>query len=398
MVIASVSDFRALKDVIKRLDVPRPQVYIEASIVEINIDNSRALGSAFHGGTSVGSDSSPSLGLGAFRGGDLSSLQVGSLVGSTGLIGGVIGNELSFTQELLGVSIPSFGILFEALATNNNINVLSTPHILTTDNEEAEISVGQNIPFQGGFAGGLGGLGAAAGAGATGAAAGLGSLIPNLSIQRQDIALTLKLTPHISSENTVRLEMDLEIQDIASIDFNGLGPSWSQKAVKDTVVVNDQQGVVLGGLISERTTLQETKIPLLGDIPLLGHLFKRKEKSKQKTNLLVILTPYIVHEQRDLERIVERRVREQREFMASYSNLRPHNYRPEINYARKRGIVEEINKAVARVDEDIEFLKAQEAEGVRFEDGPILYLNDDSDDRGVKPGSIDPLGTGGGAN
>ncbi|HUS63954.1 MAG TPA: type II secretion system secretin GspD [Kofleriaceae bacterium] len=365
VVVASFKDFVSLREVIRRLDVPRPQVYIEATIVEIGVDNGRELGTSWHAGMPFGENDEHLL-IGGVQHSNLSSINVASLATATGLIGGALGELLPGSEELLGQSIPSFGIFFQALATTSNVNVLSSPHILTTDNEEAEISVGQNIPYQSTVV--PGGFGAGADGGVSGFFQG--------SIQRQDVELNLKITPQINASDMVKLEIDLTINDIASQDFAGLGPSWSKRTLKDTVVVEDQQAVVLGGLISDKIISSESKVPLLGDIPVLGYLFKFTTKRKEKRNLLVLLTPYIVHSQSDLERIVERRVREQREFLRSYAAFAEVEYRPAMDYRRKRGLIAEINHVVQQVEEDQAQLDALEQREVGYPDGAIEYTPD----------------------
>ena len=364
VVVSSVADFNSLLRVIRILDSARLQVYIEATIVEVSVDNSRELGVSFHGG--YVDDDSGSIVLGGVQHGDLSSLNVSSLASATGAIGGVLGPLLEGAEQFLGTSIPSFGVLFQALATAGNVHILSSPHIFTTNNEEAEISVGQNIPYQSAaIGGGFGGAGGAA-----------GGLVPGTSVQRQDVALTLKITPNVNVGGMVRLEIDLEISDVASENFGGLGPSWSKRTIKDTVVVRDQQAVVIGGLMQDRTTSSESKVPLLGDIPILGYLFKFKRKSKEKRNLLVLLTPYVVNDQLDIERIVERRTREQREFVRTFSSFSAMKYRPDIDYRRKRGVLEEINRAAMQVEEEAAQLRALEERQISFPDGPIDYVGD----------------------
>lgn len=360
VIVASVKDFLALQDVIRQLDSPRPQVYIEANIVEVSVDDSREFGASAHAGTE-GPDGS--LLVGGVQHQQLGSLNVASLATSTGLLGGALGPLIPNAEELLGTSIPSFGVLFQALATNNNVNVLSSPHILTTDNEEAEISVGQNIPFQSALVGGA--------AGAAGAA---GGFFPTQSISRQDVALTLKITPHINASSMVRLEIDLEISDIAAQDFNGLGPSWSRRLIKDTVVVRDEQSVVIGGLISDRDISSRSKIPLLGDIPVLGKLlFSYNDRQKEKRNLLVLLTPHIMNDQLDLERLVERRTLEQKEFVRSVSSIDNINYRPNIDYRRKRGVLEEINRTVGQNQKEASILEELDQKMIQIPDGPVVY-------------------------
>lgn len=358
VIIASAKDFLALRDVIRKLDLPRRQVFIEATILEVKTNNSRNLGASFHGGAPVGDDGA--LALGGLQYDSLKSILPATLASSTGLLGGIIGPELEGASELLGTSIPSFGLLFQALATSSDVNVLSSPHLVTSDNEEAEISVGENIPYQST----LGSLSSGAG--------GFGFPVPP-SVQRQDVALKLKITPQINASDMVRLEIDQEISDIASRNFEGLGPSWAKRTIKTTVVVRDQQTIVIGGLMADRYTYDETKIPLLGDVPLLGYLFKYTTKTKAKTNLLVLLTPYVIKDQLDVEQIVQRKVRERNEFVRSFAHFSSMEYRPQTDYRRKRGLLEEINRALMSVERDAELLREADIMQVELPEGVIEY-------------------------
>ena len=346
LVVASGRDFIAIKRVIKDLDLPRRQIFIEAMILEVQLSKGLNLGSSSHGGLPIGGGDA--LVLGGVQTPDLKSLSLTSLISASGLIGGLIGKELAGSREILGTSIPSFGILFQALATQDNTNILSTPHIIAIDNEKAEFSVGNNIPYKAGLT--FGGIGLPQ----TGGGQIPGSIGQN--IQREKLNLTLNVTPHISSNDSVRLELEQETKDIGGSDAE-LGPTWTERKLKTQVVVADQQSVVIGGLIQERDIYSETKVPLLGDIPILGYLFKYAKKTKRKTNLLIILTPYIIKDQLDLQAIRERKVREREEFVRSFTTLNEMKYEPKIDYRRKRGMVEEINRTIISVEQDLEILR-----------------------------------------
>src|SRR3569623_1724183 len=194
------------------------------------------------------------------------SLSVSSLATLTGLIGGLVGSPLTNSQTFLGTSIPSYAILFQALATQDNTNILSAPHIITIDNEKTEFSVGNNIPYQAGLS--FGGLPTTGTTG--GATSPLGSIGQN--IQREKLTLDLNVTPHISSNDAVRLEIEQNTKDLGGKDPQ-LGPTWTERKLTTQVVVHDQESVVIGGLIQEREVYSVSKVPLLGDIPLLGYLF-----------------------------------------------------------------------------------------------------------------------------
>ncbi len=266
-------------------------------------------------------------------------------------------------------------MLFQALASQDNSNILSAPHVIAIDNEKAEFSVGNNIPYKAGLS--FGGFGLPGATGTTGAASQLAGSIGQ-NIQREKLNLSLNVTPHISSNDAVRLEIEQETKDIGGKDAE-LGPTWTERKLKTQVVVHDQQTVVIGGLIQEKDIYNVTKVPLLGDIPILGYLFKYSTKSKRKTNLLIMLTPYIIKDQLDLQSIRERKTREREEFVRSFTTLNEMKYQPKLDYRRKRGMIEEINRAVQSVEEDMEVLKAMGARQ-RVAPGALDYTPSDIED------------------
>jgi general secretion pathway protein D len=368
IIMASGRDFLAVREVIKRLDQARRQIFIEALILEVQISKTLNIGTSSHGGypTSRGD-----LILGGVQTPDLKSLNLSTLISATGLVGGLIGAPLENSQTFLGTSIPSYGILFQALATQANSNILSAPHVIAIDNEKAEFSVGNNIPYKAGLS--FGGFGLPQ----------QGQQVPGSigqNIQREKLNLTLNVTPHISANDAVRLEIEQETKDIGGNDPE-LGPTWSERKLKTQVVVHDQQSVVIGGLIQERDIYGVTKVPLLGDIPILGYLFKYSKKEKRKTNLLILLTPYIIKDQLDLQTIRERKVRERDEFVRSFTTLNEMKYQPRIDYRRKRGLIEEINRSILSVEQDLEIMNGMGSrQGVQ--EGGIDYAPQQIEDPG----------------
>jgi general secretion pathway protein D len=367
IIVASMKDYLALLKVIKKLDQPRRQVFIEATILEVALSKQRELGMAFHGGVPIGSGDNQSLLLVGNNATKSIFLDPASLMG---LAVGLRGPELANAEQLLGIpgiSFPTFGAFFQALQTNNDVNIVSSPHILTTDNEEAEISVGENVPFQASISGmpNLAGM-----AGAAGATAGLASGLMQ-SIQRQDVALTLKITPHINEGDYVRLEIDQEINEVKSIDPI-VGPTTTKRKIKTVVVVKDQQTVVIGGLITEKVRENVQKVPLLGDIPILGYLFKNTVRTVEKTNLLIFLTPYVIRDQSDLRRIFQLKIQQRKEFIERYTAFKDLDLDAVIDFRHKRGLIEEINR-VGRLGEDEAKLrkKAMEESKEIDVDGPV---------------------------
>ena len=372
VIVASGRDYITVRDLIKKLDIPRRQVFVEAVILEISIDKSRKMGIGFHGGDTVGSGTNQSLAYGA----SIPDQSVNSLVFNpaslSGLAAGLRGPPIPGASTILGLppgtSIPSFGVFLQAIQNNGDVNVVSMPHILTTDNEKATIQVGQNLPFPGTL-GSFGGFGGVPGAtGTAGTSFGLGT-----SVQRQDVALKLEVTPHVNDSDFVRLEIDNELSDVSNPNFNGLGPATSKRTIKSVVTVRDQQSIVLGGLIKDSVSETTNKVPFLGDIPILGYLFKQTSKTITKQNLLVILTPYIIKDPNDLRRLFERKIRERKEFLERESAFRDdRDYEAQVDYHRKRGLLEEINRTAIEAEiEASELRAAEEAMHLRDVSGPI---------------------------
>ena len=252
------------------------------------------------------------------------------------------------------VSIPAFGTLIGALSSTNDADILSTPHILATDNVPAEISVGQNIPLQTNSGGiGIPGLGAgAAGAGALGALGGLGGF-GGFTAPRQDIGTKVKIVPHLNDSDEVRLEVTEEISDVAGQAQGTLGVvPFSKRTAQTQLVVKDQQTVVIGGLVRNFVSRNDQKIPLLGDIPVLGALFRSRTTSMQKANLILVLTPYIVREQSDLRAVFERKMQERQEFLDHYFVFSDEQeYEPPKDYSRTNGLLEDIRESYAELED-----------------------------------------------
>ncbi|MFO0684890.1 MAG: type II secretion system secretin GspD [Sandaracinus sp.] len=390
IITASQSDYAALRRVLEELDIPPRQVFIEAVIMELQVQRTGRLGLNFHGGLQdpsfpegqgfsvLGFGASTSLGIGtpAMLAGDT----------LTGLALGVRGPTVT---PVPGLSIPSFGAILTAIATSSDVDVLATPHLLAMDNIEAEITVGSNIPLQqngiGGLGalGGLGGLGAlggltgqtgATGTGALGALGALGGLAGGLGGAgalggglggaggRQNVGTTIRITPHINDAGEIRLEIEEEISEAGAPQGSlGVVPI-QQRVAKTQVLVRDQQTVVIGGLMRDRVATTEDKIPILGDIPILGALFRRESRTTEKTNLLLFLTPYIIRSAEDLRSIFERKMRERQEFLDRYFVFGDHDYEPVLDFSRTRGLVLEIFNELDAIDEERELAEELAAE------------------------------------
>ncbi len=395
VVTSSLRDFANLRTVIDRLDQPRRQVFIEAVIMDLTIDRENQLGVAFHGGDITNSTAGQTLyygGLNPFRTIGIPSPTDSSL---NAFAFGIRGPSLSGSENLLGtgISIPAFGVLINALAQTNDADTLSTPHILATDNVPAEINVGQNIPLQTN----VGGVSNLAGlSGASGASSALGAL-GSLGLggfgtaPRQDIGTKIKITPHLNDSDEVRLEIQEEISDTSGQQPLGtLGAiPFSKRTAQTQMVVRDQQTVVLGGLTRNHIARTDTKIPLLGDIPVLGALFRSTSTSLQKTNLVLVLTPYIIRDQNDLRTIFERKMQERQEFLDHYFVFSDDTaYEPPKDYSRTNGLLEDIRQSYADVEDERHLEEMTRPEGMKkHEPGQPLELPSLGSDSGSAPGA-----------
>jgi len=346
IVVSSGRDFFAIKDVIKQLDLPRRQVYIEALILEVSATNNSEVGTSSH--AAAPTDHGALL-LGGVETSDVNSISIiNALGGATGLLGGLVGKALDNSTITRGQNIPSFAVLFHAIADQSTTNIVQAPSIIAVDNVEAKYKIGTTIPYPTGTPT----------APVLNSVAG-GALPPGVlsnPVDHKELPLILNIKPHISTDNSVLLEVKHE-----SLDQTGdgpLGPSWSTRSFETRVVVQDQQSVVLGGLTQDKEIEQITKVPVLGDIPLLGYLFKTRTKRRSRTNLLVMLTPYIIKDQRELQAIQRRKLHEHDEFARSSSALDRMRFEPAIDAGKKRGLLEDINVAVRDAERD-EALHAQ---------------------------------------
>jgi general secretion pathway protein D len=353
---SSLRDYAQLRNVIDKLDRPRRQVFIEAVIMDVGVSRTTDMGIAYHGGAPVPFGS---LGDGvAYGGNNIATSISGVPANLEALAFGLRGPDIPNSQNLFGtgLSIPALGVVLHALGQDGDTNVLATPHILATDNTKAEISIGQNIPLQTNVGGGLGALAGAAGAagGAAGALGGLGLLSGGggFSAPRQDVGTKITVTPHVNDSDQVRLELVEEISD-AGVATGALGAiPINKRTANTTLVVRDQQTVVIGGLVRDATTNQETKVPILGDIPVLGFLFKQSKRTKSKSNLLLVLTPYVIRDQDDLRAIFERKMQERQEFIDRYFVFNEStSWQPPKDYRRANGLVEDIRQQLIHQDE-----------------------------------------------
>lgn len=288
IIMADMEDYVVLESIIKKVDIPRAMVYIEALIMEVNVSKDFRLGTEWIIGEEVSHNNKEGLAAGGFS--------AGGTGGTSGTLGATLNAAAAqaaadgafapalpagFSMGLFGEAITVAGIEFptiqaivQAYKEDTDVNILSTPQILTTDNQEAKIYVGSNIPFQ-----------------TQTTVSDTATALYN-SFEYRDVGKTLKITPHISKDRMVRLELSLEISSVSGVQTTT--PTTQKRTVETTAIVKDNNTVVLGGLIDDTLDKTVYKVPCLGDIPLLKYLFSKSSNSNEKTNLFVFLTPRVI--------------------------------------------------------------------------------------------------------
>ncbi|WP_130906998.1 type II secretion system secretin GspD [Pseudomonas sp. Sample_16] len=277
VLIAEPAQVRTIESIVRQLDQPRAQVLIHAAIVEISGDIAEAVGVQW------GLNTGDAKGFINFPGTDIP------------IVGGLKFDEKKSAPEgaLLHLGSDRFGALISALASNTHSNLLSTPSLLTLDNQEAEIIVGQNVPFK-------------TGSYATNSS---GADNPFTTVERKDVGISLKIKPYINEGSTLRLEVEQEVSDIAP-SVSGIDSSdliTNKRALKSTILADDGEIIVIGGLIRDSVRTQKSGVPLLRDIPYLGALFRWTRETQTKSNLMVFLRPTIVRSTEDLSDVSQRR-------------------------------------------------------------------------------------------
>lgn len=281
VIVAPDHVYNSLRTVIEKLDARRAQVYVEALIVEVSasiasefgiqwqdLSGLNRSGSQVIGGTNFGSTGTNIIGAA----GNISAVNAGLNIG---IVRGRV--NIPGIGEVLNL-----GALARALEADQKGNVLSTPNILTLDNEEGKITVGQNVPFvTGSFT-----------------QTSTGANNPFQTVERRDIGLTLKVTPQVAEGGSVKLKAFLEVSSVVptSSAVKSVDLITNKRSIENTVLVDDGQIVVIGGLISDDSKNNESKVPILGDIPFVGNFFKYQTKNRDKTNLMVFLRPYVLRD------------------------------------------------------------------------------------------------------
>jgi general secretion pathway protein D len=290
VITSNKTDYRVLEEVIKKLDIGRRMVYIEALIMEVSVDKSFKLGVQWEGADDIGSNEGRTIyGYGGTNMGTNAFPSVSTA--------GVVSLPEGFSLGVLGESIqigdmkfPNIGAVIHAYQTHSDVHILQTPQIMTTDNEEAEILVAENRPF-------------------LTRQERTTSEIDYSNYEFKDVGVTLNITPQINQERFVRLKISQEVSQVVSEATIGL-PVTLKRQAKTTVVIKDGHTVVIGGLIDKNLNEDTRQVPYLGSIPVLGWLFKSFSSGEDKTNLFIFLTPHIVENPDEAQEVYQQKKNE----------------------------------------------------------------------------------------
>jgi len=302
IITADTADYLVIEDVIRKLDITRSMVYLEGLIMEVNANKNFNVGvewSMLRGVdiSQVSNLGGQSVGAVGFRGTSIIPQLNSTGTGLSALPGGFSMGVIGAGIKIGGVLFPNIGAVLQAYQNDTDVRILSTPQLLTMDNEDAEITVGENVPY------------------VTRQDTTLGSTTNYSNYEYKDVGVTLKVTPQINKDGFVRMKLDQAVTKIisqsAEVDATGnkvLTPTTLKRTAKTTVVVKSGETVVIGGMIQDDSSEGTYKVPLLGDIPLLGWLFKSRSNSNQRTNLFVFITPRIIEQPEDARKIQEEKM------------------------------------------------------------------------------------------
>jgi general secretion pathway protein D len=284
IITAPEPQYRQLRAVIDQLDGRRAQVLVESLIVEVNADKAAQFGIQWQG--ALGNAGNTNIGL---LGTNFSTNSTANIINlALGAASGNVrpsqGGNFGIAHKTNGVYV--LGFLANFLQTNGDGNVLSTPNLLTLDNEEAKIVIGENVPFVTGSY--------------TNNNSGNGAVNPFTTVERKDVGLTLRVRPQISENGTVKLVIYQETSSVKTgTEAAANGPTTTKRSIESTVLVDDGNIVVIGGLLQDQYTGNQDKVPVLGDVPVFGNLFRSETRRRQKTNLMVFLRPVVVRDARE---------------------------------------------------------------------------------------------------
>ena len=340
IVSASALDFAALQKVVDRIDHPRRQLYLEVYLLEVRAEMNRQ----FDVGAHFGKNAAGGVGYASSMPGSATAVEGPSLL--QGLTAGLIGPTLSTSAMGLDADIPAFGVTLQALETQEDIDIVAQPHLYASENEQAVAEFGETVPMN------------------------MGTTTSNIAtiknIQNEKITLKLEVTPYVSDDDTVSLDILLEDNQLGQLETGtGNYRTLTRKLDLKKVLAHPGQPLVLGGLTREIERISDSRVPGLGSIPVLGWLFRKRGREKEKVSLLMVMVPHIIESPDDARRIHTQRMRERQEFIERYTAFKRRDLGSHINYRKTAGLLSAVNVAAERQQQDAEHAAEAEAELAR---------------------------------
>jgi general secretion pathway protein D len=295
IITATRDDYKTIEGIIRQLDEPRPMVYIEALIMEVSVNKNFNIGVEWRGLKDVGNASlsglgpnATGLGMAGFSGSSIIP-QVNAATGAVAMPAGLSLGIVGAGIQIGDILFPNIGAVLQAYQKDSDVSILSTPQLLTLNNEEAEINVGKNVPYI-----------------TRSDTSATATQVFGQSFEYKDVGISMKITPNINEDQFVRLKIDQQVTKLTGEQTST--PTTLKRTAKTTVVVKDNETVVIGGLIDDSTSIDTQQVPCLGEIPLLGWLFKTRGSGREKSNLFIFITPHIVRNQAEAAAIYKKKL------------------------------------------------------------------------------------------
>lgn len=343
IVSANALDFAALRKVVDRIDHPQRQLYLEVYLLEVRSELGRDIDVGAHFGDQVAGG----LGYVSSMPGEANAVTSTGLL--QGLTAGLLGPTLNASALGLDADIPAFGVTLQALETQEDIDIVAQPHLYASENEQAVAEFGETVPVN------------------RGTTTIPGNSIGTInSVENERITLKLQVTPYVSDDDSVSLDILLEDNQLGQLEAStGNYRTLTRKLDLQKILAHPGQPLVLGGLTREVERISDSRIPGLGNVPVLGWLFRKRGREKEKVSLLMVMVPHLIESPDDARRIHTRRMRERQEFIERYTAFKRRDLGAHVNYRKTSGLLASVNVAAERQARDAEHAIEAEAELAR---------------------------------
>lgn len=343
IVSANALDFAALRKVVDRIDHPQRQLYLEVYLLEVRSQLGRDIDVGAHFGNEVAGG----LGYVSSMPGEANALTSTGLL--QGLTAGLLGPTLNTSALGLDADIPAFGVTLQALETQEDIDIVAQPHLYASENEQAVAEFGETVPMS------------------RGTTTIPGSAVGTINnVQNERITLNLQVTPYVSDDDSVALDILLEDNQLGQLEAStGNYRTLTRKLDLKKIRAHPGQPLVLGGLTREVERISDSRLPGLGSVPVLGWLFRKRGREKEKVSLLMVMVPHLIESPDDARRIHTRRMRERQEFIERYTAFKRRDLGSHVNYRKTSGLLASVSVAAKRQAQDADHAIEAEAELAR---------------------------------